>query len=272
MKNKTESVTSKDGTIIKYQVMGQGPGLVILSGANTASQDYMGLASHLENDYTVYVVERRGRNGSGPQGEDYSIQKECEDTIALLDKIKSPYLFGHSYGGLIALNVARRYRLTKVALYEPAVSINGSIPTAWLAKYERLVAKQDYLGALVTLIKGLRLGGKFNFLPDAVFKRMAKSFVDDEGVKEMAELMPTVAREAREGIKLDSKVEQYAQITAETLLIAGKKSPAYFHTALRVLQPVIPHSQIQALSGMDHSAPNEHPDVIAKALKEFFDR
>ena len=38
-------------------------------------------------------------------------------------------MFGHSFGGLVALRVARTYPLTKLAVYEPAVSVDGSLPT-----------------------------------------------------------------------------------------------------------------------------------------------
>jgi pimeloyl-ACP methyl ester carboxylesterase len=128
---------SADGTLIKYGVLGQGPGLIILADGLQTAQDYFPLASHLADRYTVYAIDRRGRNGSGPQGKDYSIQKECEDAIALLGKTNASFVFGHSYGGLIALNVARQYPLTKIALYEPAISINGSIPSMWLPAFER---------------------------------------------------------------------------------------------------------------------------------------
>lgn len=267
-----DQFTSADGTTIKYGVLGHGPGIIILAGGSQTAQDYFPLASQLADKYTVYVTDRRGRNGSGPQGKDYSIQKECEDAIALLDKTNTSFLFGHSYGGLIALNVARQYPLAKIALYEPAVSINGLMPSRWLPAFERSLEKEDYLGALVTMIQGLQLGGKMNWLPRPIFKLMAKFFVEKDGLEGLAKVLPTLPKEAREGMKLDSDGSQYAQVAAETLLMAGSESPAFLHQAVHTLESVLPHPRSVLFPGLDHAVPNEAPDKIAPTLKDFFEQ
>ena len=266
-----EQVTSVDGTIIKYGVLGQGPGLIILAGGLQTAQDYLPLASQLADQYTVYITDRRGRNESGPQGEDYSIQKECEDAIALLEKTHASFLFGHSYGGLIALNIAYHYPLAKIALYEPAVSINGSLPSKWLPAFERCLGKEDYLGALVTMIQGLQLGGKMNWLPSPIFKLIAKFCVDKDELEAMSKVLPTLPGEAREVLRHDSDGSQYAQITTETLLLLGSESPAFLHQAVRTLESVLPDSKSVLFPGLDHAVPNEAPDKIVPALKDFFD-
>jgi pimeloyl-ACP methyl ester carboxylesterase len=262
--------TSSDGTIIQYGVLGQGPGLIILAGGLQTAGDYLQLASHLSDQYTVYTTDRRGRNGSGPQGKDYSIQKECEDAIALLEKTQAFFLFGHSYGGLIALNVARQDPVAKIALYEPAVSINGSLPSKWLPAFERDLAKEDYLGALATMVQGLQLGGKMNWLPRPIFKLLAKFFVEKNGLEELTQVLPTLPREAREGLKLDSDGAQYVQVAAETLLMVGSESPAFLHQAVRALESLLPDSRTVLFPSLDHSAPNEMPEKLAPILKEFF--
>jgi pimeloyl-ACP methyl ester carboxylesterase len=83
---------------------------------------------YLVDQFKVYVVDRRWRNDSRPQGEEYSLTKEFEDVIALLDKTQASFLFGHSSGAVITLNVACRYPLAKIALYEPPLYYS----TKWL--------------------------------------------------------------------------------------------------------------------------------------------
>jgi len=262
--------TSRDGTLIKYGMLGQGPGLIILAGGLQTAQDYLPLASHLADRYTVYATDSRGRNGSGPQGEDYSIQKEGEDAIALLERTQASFLFGHSYGGLIALNVARRYPLTRIALYEPAVSINGSIPSKWLPAFERSLAREDYLGALVTMIQGLQLGGKMNFLPAPIFQWLAGSFMPKDELDAVFKVLPTVPKETREVLKLDSNGDPYADITTDTLLMAGSESPAFLREAVHTLESILPHPQTVLFPSLDHSAPNEMPEKLVPTLKDFF--
>ena len=49
-----------------------------------------------------------------------AFSKSDEDVLALLQKTGASLLVGHSFGGLVALEVARNNpSLTKVAVYEP---------------------------------------------------------------------------------------------------------------------------------------------------------
>ena len=124
----THTLLSRDGTKISYLGMGSGPSVLVIPGALFMAADYAAFANALAEHFTVHIIERRGRGESGPQGDDYSIAKEREAVLALLQKIGASLLVGHSFGGLVALEVARNNpSLTKVAVYEPGVSIDGSI-------------------------------------------------------------------------------------------------------------------------------------------------
>src|SRR5450755_4067529 len=128
-------VRSPDGTTISYRTVGAGPGLLVLGGAWRTGQDYRRLAHALAPAFTVHVIDRRGRGGSGPQGADYSIERELEDLFAVQAGTGATAVFGHSYGGLVALEAARRSTVfADVVVYEPGVSIAGSIPLGWLAR------------------------------------------------------------------------------------------------------------------------------------------
>jgi hypothetical protein len=97
----THSVRSKDGTTISYLSIGGGPSVLVLPGVLSMAADYAAFARALAEHFTVHTIERRGRGESG-----------------------------HSYGGLVALEVARNNTaFTKIAVYEPGVSIDGSMPT-----------------------------------------------------------------------------------------------------------------------------------------------
>jgi pimeloyl-ACP methyl ester carboxylesterase len=64
-------------------------------------------------------------------------------------------VFGHSYGGFVALEAARRLAVfSHVAVYEPGVSIAGSIPVAWVPRYRQLLAAGDTRGAFAVFLRG----------------------------------------------------------------------------------------------------------------------
>ncbi len=114
----THTVLSQDGAKISYLTMGSGPSVLVIPGALSMATDYAAFASALAEHFTVYTIERRGRGLSSPQGDDYSILKEREDVLALLQETGASLLVGHSFGGLVALEAARNNRaLTKIAGY-----------------------------------------------------------------------------------------------------------------------------------------------------------
>src|SRR6266487_525808 len=134
----TSTVLSRDGARISYLSMGSGPAVLVIPGALSTAAGYTAFGWALAEHFTVHIIERRGRGESSPQGDDYSMTKECEDVLALQHKTGASFLVGHSFGGLVALEVARNNKaLTKIAVYEPGVSIDGSIPMGWMACYEK---------------------------------------------------------------------------------------------------------------------------------------
>ena len=60
-------------------------------------------------------------------------------------------------GAIIALQAARVLpAIGKAALYEPPLSVNGSSPTGWVARYDREVAQGKLASAAITAARELR--------------------------------------------------------------------------------------------------------------------
>jgi pimeloyl-ACP methyl ester carboxylesterase len=149
------SAESRDGTIIAYRQFGEGPGIIAVHGGAQAAQNFTKLAEALSDAFTVFVPDRRGRGQSGPPGDQYGLQSECEDLDALLSRTGAHNVFGLSSGALISLQAALTLpAIRKVALYEPPLSINHSTPIDWLRRYDREIAEGKLGSAMVTAIRG----------------------------------------------------------------------------------------------------------------------
>src|SRR5258708_10249406 len=96
----THTVLSQDGAKISYLTMGSGPSVLVIPGALSMAADYATFASALAEHFTVHIIERRGRGMSSPQGDDYSMLKEHEDVLALLQKTGASLLVDPTYCGL----------------------------------------------------------------------------------------------------------------------------------------------------------------------------
>src|SRR2546423_1594204 len=96
----TGSVVSKDGTIIGYRQVGNGPAVILLHGAMESAQSHMQVAEALADRFTIYLPDRHGRGLSGPYREDHSIETDVQDMAALLRKTGAPDVLGGSSGPL----------------------------------------------------------------------------------------------------------------------------------------------------------------------------
>lgn len=71
------------GGAIGFHTVGDGEPLLIVGGALCSAESYLPLAQMLSTHFTVHVIDRRGRGTSGPQGPNYSIDRESEDVLAV---------------------------------------------------------------------------------------------------------------------------------------------------------------------------------------------
>jgi len=152
----TKKIISNDGTVIGYRQTGNGPGLIICHGGGRISQNYQKLATALADKYTVYIPDRRGRGLSGEAGPGYDITKAIEDLVAIVKATGAEFIFGHSAGGLIALETMFVCPVKKIALYEPPVSVNGSLPSAWLSDFNKALQKKRLKKAMAVSLIGLK--------------------------------------------------------------------------------------------------------------------
>ena len=268
----THAVLSQDGAKISYLSMGSGPSVLVLPGALSMAADYAAFASALAEHFTVHIIERRGRGKSSPQGDDYSMIKECEDVFALQQKTGASLLVGHSFGGLVALEFARNNpSVTKLAVYEPGVSIDGSIPMDWMPGYEKKLAEKKYLDAFVEFSLGVGPERARN-TPPWLMKLLLPLFLSSHERKLMLGLLPENLREHHEVARLDSSYENYREIAADVLLMyGGKSNTTWVDLSMERLAVVLPRSETKEFPKLDHfGIDKKAPREVAQAVSAYF--
>lgn len=268
----TPSVLLRDGATIGYLSIGTGPSVVVVPGALSSAADYVGFARALGEHFTVHILERRGRGVSSPQGDDYNIATECEDARALQRATSASLLVGHSFGGLVALESARNSStLHKMALYEPGVSIDGSIRMDWMPRYEQKLAQKKYLDALVEFSRGTGPDRGRN-TPRWLMKLLLPLFLGAAERERMLGLLSENLREHREIARLDSRLEGYRDISADVLLMSGAKSGiGWVPLAMERLVTVLPRAAMMEFPKLDHFGINKgSPPEVARAVGDYF--
>jgi pimeloyl-ACP methyl ester carboxylesterase len=248
-----QTVTSIDGTEIAYERHGNddGPPLVLVHGGSGSRHSWDALVPHLADEFAVVVPDRRGRGDSG-DADDYGLDREVADVRAVLEDVRgTPTLFGHSFGGLCALEAAREATVERVVLYEPAILVGEHRRGADLAaRMQELVDAGDREAAV------------------ELFFREATGTADVEQlpVAQAAAVVETVIRENR-------AIERYSlpddPLSVPTLLLTGEHGPAHLRDGVRALSETIGDSRLVELDGVGHLAVLSAPALVARELRTF---
>ncbi|MBA2682105.1 MAG: alpha/beta hydrolase [Ktedonobacteraceae bacterium] len=267
-----QSISTSDGAQIAYYTIGTGPGILVIPGALADAATYERFAQALADQFTVHLLERRGRPPSSPQGANYSMATECADVQAVLMATKTSLVVGHSYGGLIALEAARNNpHITKVAVYEPGVSIDGAISMKWMPAFEQLLEAGRPMDAFVrfSLATGPNRG---RTLPPWLMKVMLQRFIPANEKQRMLRLLPECLCEHQEVARLDNHYQHYQEITAAVLLMYGGKTGSHWvDLAMQRLPTVLAHSATHAFPKLDHFGIDKNgPEEVAAVVSTFF--
>ena len=284
----SDYVTSRDGTRIQYLQLGQGPGVVMLHGAMESARSHLTLAKSLSDAYTVYLPERRGHQLGFPFVNEYCMQKEVEDLAALLERTGARDIFGVSAGGLICLQAALILpTIEKIAIYEPALTVNGSPSVDFLPRYDQEIAQGKAAAALVSGMKGAQLGPPvFNAIPRWLLELLTTMTMKQEekntgpGDVTMRVLAPTLHYDFHLVAEMAESQEKFSSLQQEVLLLGGDQSPAWLKAALDALEKTLPQVKRVEFPGLDHGGSSDlsstnrsgRPQVVAAELRQFFVR
>ncbi|MGW5251867.1 alpha/beta fold hydrolase [Streptomyces sp. NPDC004012] len=255
-----KQTTSRDGTRIAYERTGQGPAVVLVSGAMSTGATVAPLGAHLPDRFSVIVYDRRGRGGSGDT-EPYAVAREVEDLAALIEAAGGEaWLYGISSGGALALEAAASgLPVRGVAVYEPPFAdYGGGQPER--AEYAARLGEalgQGRRGDAVELFLGLT-----GLAPEMIANaRRSPMWADMEA------LAPTLAYD--DAVMGDGLVprERLASVTVPVLAVAGGASPEWLRRAAEAVAQAVPRGTYRTLRDQDHMV---EPQVLAPVLAEFF--
>jgi pimeloyl-ACP methyl ester carboxylesterase len=255
-----EYVTSKDGATIGFRKSGSGPPLLFVHGITADQNSWFKIAPLLEQHFTVYVMDRRGRGGSS-DSPNYNLMREAEDVCAVVESIgDSVSVFGHSHGGLCSIEAALLTKKTdKLILYEPALPGIDPVPSGFTDKIRSLVDSNKLEEALILFYRDLVK------MTIEEISAMQKSPVWNDRVKSA----PTIPRELSLIETGDFDAEKLAELKTSTLLILGGDSPPFARQVIDILNSAIPNSKIVIMTGQQHIAHYTNPELLAEEILKF---
>jgi pimeloyl-ACP methyl ester carboxylesterase len=256
-------VESTDSTPIALWRSGTGPALLAVHGTAADHSSWDAVAALLEDAFTVYRMDRRGRGASG-DGADYSWQQEVDDVVSAVRALPAPvYLYGHSFGGAVALEAARQLPdLAGLVLYEGGLRPpTRFMPDESIEALERMIASGQRDEAL------------------SRFMLTQAGVSDDElAVMRASSAWPgrlaaahTIPRELR-AIRVGEGGELPAPppLGLPVLVIVGSDGGGMRDQMLQMygaMAKQIPSARVVSLTGQRHAAHQTAPNLLADALR-----
>jgi pimeloyl-ACP methyl ester carboxylesterase len=256
------AVTSPDGTSIAYERTGSGPVVVLVDGAMCyrGAGPALPLAARLQDSFTVYTYDRRGR-GESSDTMPYAAAREVEDLQAVIAEAGGEvYVYGISSGAALALaTAAAGPGIAKLALFEPP----------YMGEVEDGARIKEYTERLHELLDAGRRG-------DAVALFMTNVGIPAQAVAGMRAqpgwalleaIAPTLAYD--DEVLGDGSVPRdlASTIAVPALVLAGGASPQNLQQAAKATADALPTAEHRTLDGQTHDVA---PDALAPVLVEFF--
>lgn len=93
---------------IYYEIHGQGPPLLLISGLGGGTWSWYGQVPYFEKFYTTIIFDNRGAGKSSMPPGPYTMSQLAEDALRLLDhlQVSQTFVLGISMGGMIAQELA----------------------------------------------------------------------------------------------------------------------------------------------------------------------
>jgi pimeloyl-ACP methyl ester carboxylesterase len=233
------------------------PLVVVVHGSLDRSAGMLKLSRRLDDRFRVLRYDRRGYGRSTPHEGPFGVDDHVTDLAALLAG-RPAVVFGHSYGGNIALALADRHPdlVDAVGVYET--------PLSWLDWWPTGTAGSQAASA----------GGD----PAEAAERFMRRMVGDE--KWMR--LPAGTRAARrtEGVTMVAELADLARqapwdagrIRVPAVAMRGSEGHEHHLRSTAHLGTVLADCPVVTIEGARHFGPNTHPDAVAAVLRELVSR
>jgi pimeloyl-ACP methyl ester carboxylesterase len=263
-----KTVTSKDGTKIAFDQIGNGPVIILVDSALADRTLCVKQANLLSKDFTVINYDRRGR-GDSTDTQPYAVDREIDDIEALINEAGgSAFLFGSSSGAVLALEAANKLsaKVKKQVLYEPPFIVDDGrapVPANLLQRVKEALAQGKRNDALKLFFSNaMGIPGFFLFI-----MRLMPSWSKSKSVAHTLPYDLTIMSDTQQGKPLSAS--RWSNANMPTLVLTGEKSEAFFHKTGDALAEVLSNAKHKILKDQHHGSVVMSPNVVVAEMTEF---
>jgi pimeloyl-ACP methyl ester carboxylesterase len=255
--------------------------VVLIGGAFLTALIYrpfsMALSKGLGEGWAVDVYDRRGRGSSTELPANYSMATEISDVRSVMDATGARNLLGHSLGGSVALNAVQEFAGTsyepdKLAVYDAAVNIDGSVDMGWLEGFAQSVDSGNVGRAMARMKRGMQPGTALARIPEPILAGLMALVSRTKVNKVLRGLMPTGVAELKAAYDEAARPRDFSVLPRSTRFIVGGKSPEYYKVTAERLYAAVPGSTlVVSPKGFHGSIPAAVKELVTDISSYFKD-
>lgn len=243
-----------EGVRVAMEVTGSGRPLILMHGWGCDHSTVRSIAATAALTHTVYNIDFPGFGASEEPAEVWGVERYTRLIEALVksEKLESPVLVGHSFGGRVAILFASRNKADKVILVDAA----GIKPRRTLKYYLKVYS--------------FKAGKKFWEL--ILGKEKAQARIDRmrarRGSSDYAGASPMMRRILSKVVNEDL-TDRLPMISAPTLLIWGENDTATPLSDAKIMARLIPDAGLVSFPGCGHYSFLDNPGQFRAVLSSF---
>ena len=245
---------------------GFGTPMLLLHGSASSSAMWTPVINALKSRFRLLAPDLigYGRTDPWPDGYVFGLEDELRLIEPLIEHLPGgAHVVAHSYGGVVALALARagRVAIRSLTLIEPvAFQVLHGDPQAW-AEFERFsngfadpMAKGDVEGAMRHFVDYWSSAGSWDAMDET--SRVA-----------MRRAAPKIMHEFH-AASADPVVDALHGVAFPVRLVAGDKSPLPVRRIAALLTERLPNASLKVFEGANHLLPSTHHRVLSDWLLE----
>jgi pimeloyl-ACP methyl ester carboxylesterase len=257
-----------NGVELEYEVVGTGTPVVLIHGSFVADAfKPLSAQPELRDRLQLIRYHRRGYARSTPATSSVSIPEQAADCAGLLRSlgVGAAHVVGHSYGGVIALQVAVDWpdQVRSLALLEPSPLFLVPGAQAFMDGVAPVIdayQKGDKKGAVVGFHQGFWGPTAETVMESLVPGCVAQATAD-------ADTFFQVEMPALQEWNLSS--EQAARVRVPVLFLRGERTWPIFLEVRDLVHQWLPQTRDAVISGASHPFHVEEPGATARELARF---
>jgi pimeloyl-ACP methyl ester carboxylesterase len=254
---------------VYYESKGEGPPVLLINGQGMTLDSSWRTIDAMAGSFRVLAFDNRDTGRSSFSPLPYSVMQMADDAIAVLDATgdESAHVYGHSLGGIVALDLALRYPERVRALVLGATTGGGpaaipSDPQA-LTFFARVgaMAPEEAEWAAVPYTYGVETRRHHGQRIAEDIARRLDCRPDNLPLATLAYVhQVTVAATHNRMLSLGS-------ITAPTLVVHGAQDATMSPENARILAETIPGAELQMWPGAGHFYQTDEPRANEEVVK-----